>query len=96
MEGPYFVLGAGVGGVSVSWREESPTDTSLGSPLPGGGSFQEEDGTVGGAILNAGIGHRINESVDIRAQVPTFIIAGGDQRESQLVPTFTVTVGFAF
>ena len=79
--GPYFVTGVGVGGVTVEWREESPTDTSLGSSLPGGsGSFQEEDGTVAGFILNAGIGHRFNEQVDIRAQVPTFLVAASDER----------------
>ena len=94
--GPYFVAGLGVGGVTVEWREESPTDTSLGSSLPGGGSFQEEDGTVAGFILNAGIGHRLNEQVDIRAQVPTFLVAASDERESQVIPTFTVTVGIGF
>ncbi len=94
--GPYFVAGVGAGGVNVQWREESPTDTSLGSPLLGGGSFQEEEGTVGGLVLNFGIGHRFTEQVDLRAQVPTFFIAGGEQRESQVVPTLTVTLGIGF
>jgi len=94
--GPYFVLGAGVGAISVSWREESPTDTSLGSPLPGGGSFQEEDGTVGGLILNPGIGHRFSERFDVRAQVPTFFVAEGESRAAQTIPTFTITLGIGF
>ena len=94
--GPYFVAGVGVGGVSVEWREESPTDTSLGPSLPGGGSFQEEDGTVAGLILNAGIGHRFSEQFDIRAQVPTFLIGASDEREAQVIPTVTVTVGIGF
>jgi hypothetical protein len=94
--GPYFVVGGGVGGFSVSWREESPTDTSLGSPLSGGGSFQEEDGTAGGAILNFGIGQRFNERVDGRIQVPTFFISGGEERSEQIVPTLTVTLGIGF
>ena len=96
VNGPYFVAGVGVGGFTVEWREESPTDTSLGSPLSGGGSFQEEDGTVAGLILNFGIGHRFNEQVDLRAQVPTFFISGTDARDAQVVPTFTVTVGIGF
>jgi len=94
--GPYFVAGIGVGGFSVEWREESPTDTSLGSPLSGGGSFQEEDGTAAGLILNFGIGHRFSEQFDLRLQVPTFFISGGDERDDQMVPTLTVTVGIGF
>jgi hypothetical protein len=94
--GPYFVVGAGVGAFSVSWREESPTDLSLGPPLPGGGTYQEEDGVSGGAIINFGIGHRFTEKVDLRAQVPTFFIGGGEEREGGVIPTFTLTLGIAF
>jgi hypothetical protein len=53
--GPYFVLGVGAGVISVSYREESPDDTSLGPSLPGGGSPSEDDGAVAGTILNVGI-----------------------------------------
>jgi len=95
-QGPYFVAGIGVGIFSVDWREESPTDVSLGSPLAGGGSFQEEDGTAAGAILNFGIGHRFTEQIDLRAQVPPFLIGSGDQRGTQAVPTFTLTLGVGF
>ncbi len=94
--GPYFVAGVGAGAFSVEWREESPTDTSLGLPLSGGGSFQEEDGLAAGFILNLGIGHRFTEQFDIRAQAPTFFIGGGDERDSQVVPTFTLTLGIGF
>lgn len=94
--GPYFVVGAGVGAFSIEWREESPTDTSLGSALPGGGSFQEEDGSAAGLILNVGIGHRFSEKFDLRAQLPTFFIGGGENRADQVVPTLTVTAGIAF
>jgi hypothetical protein len=95
-EGPYFVAGAGAGAISVAWREESPTDTSLGSPLAGGGSFQEEDGFSGGLILSAGLGHRFSEDLDLRVQIPTFFISGGEERDGAVVPTLTVTLGFAF
>ena len=46
--GLYFLAGAGAGAFSVDWREESLTDPSLGMPLPGGGTFQEEDAVAGG------------------------------------------------
>jgi len=94
--GLYFLAGGGAGAFSVDWREESPTDTSLGSPLAGGGSFQEEDAVAAGFILNAGIGHRFSEKFDLRFQVPTFFIGSGDTRDSQVVPTFTITAGYTF
>ena len=34
--------------------------------------------------------------VDLRAQVPTFFINAGDQRDGMVIPTFTVTLGIAF
>jgi hypothetical protein len=94
--GPYFVLGAGVGVVSVSWEESSDTDTSLGTPLPGGGSMQSEDGSVAGLMLNLGIGHRFNRQFDLRAAVPTFFIGGSDERDGKVIPTFTITAGLNF
>lgn len=94
--GPYFVLGAGFGSVSVDWEERSATDTSLGTPLPGGGSMQAEDATAGGSILNLGIGHRFTEKFDLRAQVPTFFVFGGPDGASATIPTFTITAGVQF
>lgn len=94
--GPYFVVGAGVGAFSVEWSEESPTDTSLGTLLPGGGSKQEEDGTNAGLLINFGIGKRFSEVFDMRFQVPTFFISSGDERDGAVVPTFTITAGFRF
>jgi len=96
MPGPYFVGGVGVGAVSVEWEERSDTDTSLGTPLPGGGSMQSEEGTTAGVILNLGIGHRFNEQFDLRAQVPTFFISGGENRDGKVVPTITLTAGYTF
>ena len=90
------MVGAGVGAFSVEWREESLTDSSLGTVLPGGGSFQEEDGSAAGLILNLGIGHRFSEKFDLRAQLPTFFIGSGENRGEKVVPTLTVTAGIAF
>jgi hypothetical protein len=94
--GPYFVAGVGFGGISVEWEERSSTDTSLGTPLPGGGSMQAEDGTSGGVILNLGIGQRITENFDLRAQVPTFFIPGAPGDATNVAPTFTLTAGIRF
>ena len=96
LSGPYFVAGIGVGAISVEWEERSSTDTSLGPPLPGGGSMQSDDATAAGLILNFGIGHRFNELFDLRFQVPTFFISGTDNRNGKTVPTFTLTAGFLF
>jgi len=94
--GPYFVLGGGVGVVSVSWEETSDTDTSLGTPLPGGGSMQSEDGSAAGLLLNFGIGHRFNHKFDLRASVPTFFIGASDERDGKVIPTITITAGLNF
>lgn len=94
--GPYFVGGIGFGSVGVNWTETSPGDTSLGKSLPGGGSSTSEDGAVGGMILNVGIGHRFSRTFDLRLQAPTLFVGGGDTRDSQIVPMFTLTGGWTF
>lgn len=95
LSGPYFVLGAGFGAFSLEWTETSATDTSLGMPF-GAGSMQSEDGTAAGALVNFGIGTRINEKFDLRLQVPTFFIPAGDVRDGGIVPTLTITAGLKF
>ncbi len=94
--GPYFLAGVGVGAISVEWEERSDTDTSLGTPLPGGGSMMSEEGTVAGFLLNVGIGHRVSEQFDLRAQVSTLVISAADERDSSVVPMITVTAGIGF
>lgn len=94
--GPYFVGGFGLGAISVSWREESPDDTSLCPPLPGGGSVDEEDGVVAGTVLNLGIGTRLSPRVDLRAQVPLFITVSDSPGGNSVIPTFAVTLGYRF
>jgi hypothetical protein len=94
--GVYFLVGAGVGAISVEREERSDTDTSLGTPLPGGGSMQSEEGTTAGVIINFGLGYRFNKTFDLRAQVPTFFISGGENRDGKVVPTITLTAGLSF
>jgi hypothetical protein len=96
LSGPYFLAGIGVGAISVEWEERSDTDSSLGTPLPGGGSMQSEEGSTAGVILNFGIGYRFTQLFDLRAQVPTFFISGGDERDGKVVPTITITAGLNF
>ncbi|MEE9271536.1 MAG: outer membrane beta-barrel protein [Candidatus Krumholzibacteria bacterium] len=94
--GPYFVVGAGVGAFSIDWEERSATDTSLGTPLPGGGSMQSDDGTSAGVILNFGIGHRFSEQLDVRGQIPTFFVSNAPGDATSVVPTFELTLGYRF
>ena len=51
---------------------------------------------MGGFIVNVGIGHRMSERVDLRAQMPTFMVGSGDDRDSLVVPSLTVTLGIGF
>lgn len=96
MSGPYFLAGVGFGAISVEWEERSETDSSLGTPLPGGGSMQSEEGSAGGMILNFGLGYRFTALFDLRAQVPTFFVPGGDERDGKVIPTITITAGLNF
>ncbi len=90
------MVGAGFAAVSVEWEEKSDTDISLGTPLPGGGSKQSEEGTAGGTVLNVGAGYNFGGNVDIRAEIPVIIIAGAPGEASAVVPTFTATLGIRF
>ena len=94
--GLFFVAGAGLAGINVSWREESATDTSLGTLLPGGGSYQEADGFAGGSVLNAGIGYLFANGFDMRFEIPTILVFGGPGSSASVVPTFTFTGGYSF
>jgi len=78
--GLFFGTGIGLASISMEWEERSDTDTSLGTPLPGGGSLQAEDGAGGGMVFNLGIGGSFSSGLDLRAELPiivTFAPAGG-------------------
>lgn len=92
--GFYLVGGVGLAYLGINWEESSPTDTSLGTLLPGGGSKQTRDGSVGGTILTLGAGYAIAGGLDVRLEVPlviTFSTVGG---ASTLIPLFTLTAGY--
>jgi hypothetical protein len=88
------MVGLGLGPIDVDWRTDSPTDTSLGSPLAGGGSFRSEGRILVGSMGNAGIGMRVHRYVDVRAQGLLLIVPSTDAREDmKIVNTLTLTVG---
>lgn len=95
-QGLFFLLGGGIGAVSVEWEESSPTDESLGPPLAGGGSKQTDEGSSAGFVLDLGIGYKFNGPVDMRFEIPIIIITGAPEKASSIAPTFTLSLGVRF
>jgi hypothetical protein len=94
--GGFFLVGAGAAAISVEWEERSDGDTSLGTPLPSGGSKQSEEGTAGGLVLNFGAGYKFEGRVDVRAEFPIIIITDAPGEASSIAPTLTATLGIRF
>lgn len=94
--GIYYVLGTGAAGVYVDWEERSPTDTSLGTPLPDGGSKQSEDGAAGAVIANAGIGYTFGGGLDVRFELPVLIFSNGVGEAAAVAPTVVAAAGYRF
>lgn len=94
--GLFFITGVGIASISVDWEERSSTDSSLGPPLPGGGSMQSSDGTTGGTVLNLGIGKSFSSGLDIRAELPVIVAFAPPGGASSVVPNLIVTLGYRF
>ncbi len=94
--GLYALAGMGLAYLSVEWEESSPTDTSLGTPLPGGGSSQSADGSTAGLILNPGVGISFPVGVDVRLCAPLIVPFGAPGDTSVVIPTLTLTLGYRF
>lgn len=94
--GLFFVAGIGLGAISVAWEERSATDTSLGPPLPGGGSMQSADGSTAGVVFNLGAGGSFRNGIDIRAEVPVILAFGAPGDASSVIPTAIATIGYRF
>jgi hypothetical protein len=90
----FFIAGTGLAFISYEWTESSATDTSLGTPLPGGGSQQSEDGGTGGLIFTLGLGHTFSSPFDLRFEVPIMVPFGIDN--VSVVPLFMLTAGYRF
>jgi len=91
---PFFIAGTGLAFISYNWEETSATDTSLGTPLPGGGSMQSEEGGTGGVIMNVGIGMTFKGPFDLRFEVPIMVPIGIEN--VSVIPLFMLTVGYRF
>ena len=94
--GVYVLAGVGVGAVIVEWEERSDTDTSLGTPLPNGGSKQSDDGSAGGSIVSVGVGMSAGNGFDLRVEVPVIITFSAPGEAASVIPTFTLTAGLRF
>jgi hypothetical protein len=92
----FFVTGVGLANISVEWEERSSTDESLGTPLPGGGSMQADDGSAAGAVFNLGIGKSFKGGIDIRLEIPTIFVFSVPGEASSVVPTLIATIGMRF
>lgn len=94
---PYLLLGVGLGALDVDWTIESPGDSAVGPPLPGGGFANTEDGIVLGSMVNVGIGLRLHDNADLRAQALTMLVSSTEAREDlKFIPALTLTAGLGF
>lgn len=93
---PFFVGGIGLGYLGVYWEERSDTDSSLGTPLAGGGSKQEFEGGVGGFVVNLGGGYAFAGGLDLRLEVPIMLTLGDTGGASGVLPLFAITGGYRF
>ena len=91
---PFFIAGTGLTFISYEYEQSSATDTSLGSPLPGGGSAQFEDGGTGGVIFTLGVGLTFGNPFDLRFEVPILVPFGIEN--VGVVPLFMLTAGYRF
>ena len=94
--GLFVLAGVGLGAVTVEWEERSDTDTSLGTPLPNGGSKQAEDGSAGGSIINIGAGFSAGNGFDMRVELPVIVIFSAPGEAASVAPALTLTAGFRF
>ncbi len=92
----YYVFGTGAAAAKVYWQETSPTDTSLGTPLAGGGSKQEEEASAFAWLLSFGVGKTFGGNVDFRAEMPILVFFNAVGGAATFVPTVTAGVGYSF
>jgi len=93
--GFFGVVGIGFSAISVDWEESSPTDESLGTPLPEGGSKQSEAVTGGGSVINAGFGYSFG-NLSIRAEFPVIFTFSPPGGASGIAPTFIAMLSYSF
>lgn len=94
--GMFYIIGAGLASIDVSWEERSDTDESLGPLLPGGGSMQSEEGTAAGSVLNLGAGRTFSSNLDIRMEIPVIVTFSAPGEASSVIPSLILTAGIHF
>lgn len=92
----FFIAGIGLASVGVEWEERSDTDVSLGTPLPGGGSKQSEDGSAAGTVFNLGVGRLFESGLDIRLELPVILAFSAPGDAAAVIPTLIATAGIRF
>jgi hypothetical protein len=93
---PYWVAGIGVGPLWVEWRKVSPTDDGLGTRLVVDGSFREESVVKLGSMLQVGIGLRLRQRFDLRAQGQALVVPSTNAREDlKFMPAVTLSAGLS-
>ena len=92
----FFLLGTGIGFIDVQWEESSEGDISLGTPLPGGGSKQSEEGSAIAFLFDIGFGYKFSDNVDFRFEIPVFISTDSPGSASSVALTFVLTLGTRF
>jgi hypothetical protein len=91
--GPYLTLGLGLGGFQTDWVGQSPTDRFMGPLVPGVGYRSIEHTLELGCLLSVGLGFRLHDLLDVRAQLPTAMIPSTKRRDLKLVPAIAFTLG---
>jgi len=92
----FLLLGAGIGFIDVQWEESSEGDISLGTPLPGGGSKQSEEGSAIAFLFDIGLGYKFSDNVDFRFEIPVFYSTDSPGSASSVALTFVLTLGTRF
>jgi hypothetical protein len=91
---PYLLAGIGPAVLSVDWRLASSTDHKLGTPRLAGGSFREEHVRKLGSVAQLGVGVRVRDRFDLRAQGQALVVPSTDAREDmKVLHTITLSTG---
>jgi hypothetical protein len=94
---PYLAAGVGAGALHVDWRLSSPSDPRLGNSRPGGGSYFEESVVKLGGVLQFGVGLRLRERFDVRAQWHGLVVPSTYERKDlKVMSTIILSTGIRF
>lgn len=92
----FFIAGLGLAAIYVNWNESSRTDTSLGTPLPGGGTQVTRTGATAGTVFDLGVGYHFSIPLDLRLQIPVILTFSPPGGSPAVLPTLILTLGWRF